>query len=61
VIKQLTMHASNLLDRLPVSRVIDQAEIKGCPFREQRIRGSKRWVMNSQQAFEFKAAFLQGF
>jgi len=29
------VNAGNLLDRLPVRSVIDRAEIKGCPLREQ--------------------------
>ena len=35
VLEQLTVNAGNLSDRLPVRSVIDCAEIKGRPLREQ--------------------------
>ncbi len=53
------MNTGNLLDGLPVRRVIDRAEIKGRPFREQRVRGSKRRIVNCQKTLKFVPAFLQ--
>jgi hypothetical protein len=61
IVEHLTVNAGNLSDRLPVRSVIDCAEIKGRPLREQRIRSSKRGIMNSQKALEFGPTLLQGF